>query len=162
MMDDASRFPEIRAQQAKVAKTVPGVFLVNTIDCGSAKDIHPKHKKEVGRRLALLARSKVYGEQLPCEAPEPEQIMSENGGFAVIFKNIGDSFTVRGNVLTGIEAFGPGGEPVEAECRVEGRVLHIRGAGPIARFSFAGRPYTEINLYNGAGIPPLPFEYPEK
>jgi sialate O-acetylesterase len=160
LMDDASRFPEIRAQQAKAAKTVPGVYLANIIDCGAEKDIHPKRKKPVGERLALLARGKVYGEQILCEAPDPEQITAEGAGFAVKFKNSGGSITIRGETLLGLDAFGPDGKPVETECRLEGDTLHIRGAGTISRFCYASRPYMEVNLYNAAGIPGAPFAYP--
>ena len=35
--------------------------MVSNIDLGDAKDIHPKTKREVGRRMAAIALNQTYG-----------------------------------------------------------------------------------------------------
>jgi sialate O-acetylesterase len=40
-----------------------------TTDIGNVKDIHPKNKQEVGRRLALWALAETYGQDLVCSGP---------------------------------------------------------------------------------------------
>lgn len=50
----------LRWAQSYAAKTVENVGLIVTTDIGDAHDIHPKRKREVGRRLSLWARSQVY------------------------------------------------------------------------------------------------------
>ncbi len=40
-----------------------------TIDIGEHTDIHPTNKQEVGRRLALAARSVAYGEKVVYSGP---------------------------------------------------------------------------------------------
>jgi hypothetical protein len=47
---------EIRESQWRTARSVPNTGLAVTIDIGDPKDIHPRNKPEVGRRLSLVAR----------------------------------------------------------------------------------------------------------
>lgn len=67
---DSKGYTQVREKQDIVSKTVPHTGMVSIMDIGSYYDIHPKQKMEVGRRLALLARGKVYGEDLLCESAE--------------------------------------------------------------------------------------------
>ena len=53
---------EIRLAQNKVAATVPGVYVVPTLDIGDLADIHPPRKPELGARMSVFARKYVYGE----------------------------------------------------------------------------------------------------
>ncbi|MBP3476741.1 MAG: hypothetical protein J6K48_10565 [Lachnospiraceae bacterium] len=67
---DSQNYTQVREKQELVSKTIPHTGMVSIMDIGSYYDIHPKQKMEVGRRLALLARGKVYGEDILCESPE--------------------------------------------------------------------------------------------
>lgn len=67
---DSTGYCQVRAMQELVSKSVPNTAMVSIMDIGSYYDIHPKKKMEVGRRLALLARGKVYGENILCDSPE--------------------------------------------------------------------------------------------
>ncbi len=53
---------DIRLAQNKVAATVPGVYVVPTLDIGDLADIHPPRKPELGARMSVFARKYVYGE----------------------------------------------------------------------------------------------------
>jgi sialate O-acetylesterase len=157
--DDGFNFPEIRAQQALTARIVPGVHLCCIIDLGEESDIHPKHKKLVGRRLALLARDKIYGENLLCESPEPEQFIDEAGGMRIVFKNTGEGLSLKGEGLAGLEALAEDGSPLAVDFRIEGNALRVFCPRRIAKLYYAWEPYTEISLYNSAGLPVAPFRY---
>lgn len=55
------------AQQQALA--LPATGMAVTIDIGDPKDIHPRNKQEVGRRLALHARSQLYRQKLETDGP---------------------------------------------------------------------------------------------
>ena len=43
--------------------------MVVTTDIGNAKDIHPKNKQDVAKRLASIALNDVYGKKQVCSGP---------------------------------------------------------------------------------------------
>ncbi|WP_372796536.1 sialate O-acetylesterase [Pontiella sp.] len=57
----------IDAQRRVTAKPNTGMAVLN--DIGEAKDIHPKNKVDVGRRLSLWALDQAYGRELVCSGP---------------------------------------------------------------------------------------------
>ena len=57
-----NHWAELREAQA-MTLDLKNTGMATAIDIGEADDIHPKNKMEVGRRLALVARAKVYGEK---------------------------------------------------------------------------------------------------
>ena len=60
---------ELREAQMLTAQNVPNAGIVTAIDIGDQGDIHPKNKQEVGRRLALAAEAKVYGQKVEYYGP---------------------------------------------------------------------------------------------
>ena len=56
----ASEWAELREAQA-AALALPQTGMASAIDLGQAHNIHPPHKEEVGRRLALQALAIAYG-----------------------------------------------------------------------------------------------------
>lgn len=157
----AINFQVIREQQELVSKTVPGAHMVSIMDCGEKDDIHPKHKRPVGERLALLARGKVYGETILCDAPEAQNARIENGELIIPFLNTGDGLYLKGRRLKSLEltvdgqVIEPKGFSITlSSIKVKGRGLSSAKAIEIR---FAYRNYAEINLYNSAGLPAKPF-----
>ncbi len=59
-----NKWPETRLLQEKTAKELDDVYMAVTIDLGEEKNIHPKDKPEVARRMAIIALDKVYGKDM--------------------------------------------------------------------------------------------------
>ena len=67
-------YKTIRKAQENVTNETAQTYLCSISDAGEQRDIHPKNKKIVGERLALLARGTVYNEDILCSAPIIEKI----------------------------------------------------------------------------------------
>ncbi len=68
---DKKNWCGIRDAQTNVFKNVPHTGMAVALDCGAYNDIHPKKKKEVAHRLALLALNRIYGIISEDEATSP-------------------------------------------------------------------------------------------
>ena len=73
-------FVMIRDEQARI-RELPGCDCATAFDIGDPSDIHPKNKREVGRRLAGLAATLCYGSAE--RARGPEVVKAERKGSAV-------------------------------------------------------------------------------
>ncbi len=133
------------------------------IDIGDADDIHPKNKQEVGRRLALNALYKTYGQNIAYSGPLYDNYKLEGGAVRISFTNTDNGLQVgtdgKGGELTGFYIAGPDRVFHKAEVRIEGNTVVVSSAEvefPVAvRYGWADNPY--CNLYNGAGLPASPF-----
>lgn len=179
MDGSGEKYPELRRRQEAVSKTVPGVHMVSIMDLGMYEDIHPKRKKEVGERLALLARGKIYGEELLCESPEVAGCERTRDGIRLSFSNVGaglweapeepetEKEAGLPSALTGPEEMNEGfviiqgGERVPVdEVVVDGGEILLRALGlkeGPCRVSFAEVPYIRVRIFNSADLPVRPF-----
>lgn len=157
----AVNFHILREQQDQVSKSVPGAHMASIMDAGLERDVHPKHKRPVGERLALLARGKVYGEAILCEPPEPDSLKVENGRLVIAFRHAGDGLRVEGSRLKSLELLVDGQPVNDLEISVVDDTVIVRAGGLAAakelEVRLAYRNYAEVNLYNSASLPAKPF-----
>ncbi|PAD44084.1 hypothetical protein CHH54_03660 [Bacillus sp. 7520-S] len=152
-------FPEVREQQELVSKTIPDTWMISSSDAGMAWDIHPKHKKPIGTRLALLARGHIYGEDLMCDPPEFSSATRVPGGIKISFRHA-DGLHIKGDVVNALSILYPDRtERVPTEATVVKDQLWIKGEFPEqVKILFARRGYYEVNVYNKQDNPLKPFE----
>ncbi len=133
------------------------------IDIGDAKDIHPKNKQEVGRRLAIYALAQTYGQNIAYSGPLYDGYRLEDGAVRISFTNTDNGLRTgvdgRDAKLTGFYIAGPDRVFHDAEVRIEGNTIVVSSDEvkfPVAvRYGWADNP--RCNLYNGAGLPASPF-----
>ena len=155
-----SRYTELRAQQEWVSEHVAGTGMAVITDVGMECDIHPKFKRPVGERLALLARGKVYSEDILCEAPKLISAKLENGKLILEFANAEGGLILKGSNVNALEILRDNDKVTEYVCTVLDTKLilesNIFKLGRSIEVSLACAEYYEVNLYSKAGIPARP------
>jgi sialate O-acetylesterase len=147
----------LRDAQAQ-ALGVPATGMAVTIDIGDARNIHPRNKQEVGRRLALIAKAQVYGIQGAFAGPTFAGAKREGNAMRVRFTNAGARLVALGDVAS-LELAGADGVFHPASSEIDGDTLLVsswEANEPVAvRYAWSNAP--EANLYNDAGLPAVPF-----
>ena len=159
-----ANYPAIRRQQEWISKNVPDTAMASIMDAGMAKDIHPKRKRPVGERLALLAMGKVYGEDILCEAPELTGAEHTGDTLALRFVNTGSGFQVKGASINALQVFANNRELKTFTASASGDFLTIHApalAGAKVEVRLAEVPYCDVNLYSSVGLPAKPFSWHE-
>jgi sialate O-acetylesterase len=150
---------ELRAAQAFVARTVKNSGLALAIDLGDPVDIHPKDKKEVGERLAFCALANHYGKKVVFAGPTFERVESLPGALKLHFKNTDGGLMVKGDKLGEFAVAGDDKKWFWAEAKITGDAVIVSSpqvANPkVASYAWQG--YPRATLYNGAGLPAIPF-----
>jgi sialate O-acetylesterase len=158
---DAENFEVLREKQENVSKILPDVYMASIMDVGMRFDIHPKNKRTVGERLSLLARGKIYGEDIICEAPEIEKIKREKDSIIIEFRNVGDRFILKGNSINGLQLFIDGIEVTTFKANIEGNLICINVKevedNSIVEIRYAWMNYVVVNLYSSGGLSAKPF-----
>lgn len=156
----ASSWAELQNAQTLTLAKLPhtGMAIIN--DIGEAKDIHPRNKKDVGKRLALWALSKDYElETGPISGPIMKEHEIATNGIRVYFDHVGDGLKSRdGGDLKRFEVAGADQKWFWADAAIAedgGSVLISSSevAKPVAaRYAWAANP-EGANLVNSAGLP---------
>ena len=132
-----------------------------TIDIGNEHNIHPANKQDVGARLALLARSIAYKENVVSSGPLFRYAYPEGNTMHVSFAN-STGLKSKGS-LESFEVAGSDGIFNPAVARIEGDTVAVSSptiASPrYVRYAWANysQPEHAPNLYNAAGLPASPF-----
>lgn len=140
---------------------LPSVGQAVTIDIGEARDIHPKNKQDVGRRLALAARAVVYGDaDVVYSGPVYDGSEIRGDRVYLRFKHVGSGLAVGGDVLSGFEICGADGVFHPADAVIEGDQVVVRSgevSSPVrVRYAWSDNPES-ANLMNKEGLPASPF-----
>ena len=152
--------PEIwEAQAATLALANTGMAV--TTDIGNLRDIHPRNKQEVGRRLALWALAKTYGrEDITYSGPLYKSMAVDGNTIHLNFNSIGSGLISRdGEPLTWFEIAGEDKNFVKADATIEGDTIVVSSdavAQPVA-VRFGWHQTAEPNLVNKEGLPASPF-----
>ncbi len=154
------KLAEFWEAQAKVME-IPNAAMAVINDIGNVKDIHPRNKKPVGKRLGLLALSGTYNKKGIISSGATFKSMAIEGDkLRVRFTSTGGKLSSRdGKKLNWFEIVGLGGEFKPAEAVIDGDSILLSSKeieNPRAmRFAWHG--HAEPNLINAAGLPTSAF-----
>lgn len=163
--------PWLREGQS-CALTLPNTGMAVATDLGISDERQPPDKLDVGRRLALLARKRVYGEAVVDSGPRFDEMSREGARIRVKFHDVGGGLTLgaspfQGNndgpmlqtKLTGFAVAGADGKWYAATGLIDGNSVLLTCDAvqhPMeARYNWSG--YPGGNLYNKEGLPAAPF-----
>jgi len=149
---------EIREAQALAAHAVKNAALAVTIDTGDPDNIHPPDKQVVGERLARCALAQYYGKRIPYQGPTFRSAESEPGGLRIRFDHTDGGLTAKGEPGEFAVA-GEDGRWHWAQAKIEGDAVILTSPEvPAPKFArYAWQSFPQATLYNGAGLPAVPF-----
>jgi len=151
-------WPWFREVQLDVLQ-VPHTSVVNTIDLGDEKNIHPADKAPICNRLALLACQDDYGEKIEAQGPVFKRATIEENRVVIEFDKAAGLKTTDGAAPTGFQLAGHDRQWLPAATIIKKNTVELVAEGlampAFVRYAFTGKP--AVNLVNEAGLPAHPF-----
>jgi sialate O-acetylesterase len=156
---NGSTWAELREAQT-MALSLPNTGMAVTTDIGNAKDIHPKNKQDVGKRLAAIALNNVYKKNNVYSGPIYQSMKVEGSRIIISFTNVAGGLVSKGGELKGFEIAGMGGQFYPAVATIDNNRVIVENE--TVRFPAAVRygwkdDAGENNLFNKEGFPASPF-----
>lgn len=156
-----SDWAELREAQTMTMSKLPNTGEAVIIDIGEGKDIHPRNKVDVGRRLARWALANEYGFDISYHSPIYKAIDISGGRATLTFDHVAGGwrpFDVREPV--GFTIAGADKKFVRATAKlIAGNKIEVSSdqvPEPVSvRYAWADNPV--CNMYTVAGLPLTPF-----
>ena len=155
------KYAELREAQFNML-SVTNTGMAVTMDIGEINNIHPRNKLDVGKRLALCAKAKTYGENIIYSGPVYESSSLENGKMRIIFKpeTLGTGLTTNnGNTPANFTIAGSSAIFYPATAEINGSDILVSSTqvpDPLTvRYAFSNAVIT--NLMNSENLPAVPF-----
>jgi sialate O-acetylesterase len=160
-----SDWAELREAQTMTMKALPNTGEAVIIDLGEGKDIHPKNKQDVAKRLARWALAETYKVPgIACRSPLYKAMEKQGAKIVLAFDHVEPKaggwrpFDVNepiGFTIAGADRkFVPAKAKIMPDGRIE--VWSDAVADPVAvRYAWADNP--KCNMYSATGLPLTPF-----
>jgi len=163
--EQGSTWAELREAQTQTL-SLPNTGMAVTVDIGESRDIHPRNKLDVGKRLAANALHTVYGVDKPFSSPMYAGMKIDSKQVTVQFSHAFGGLMVKNKYgyVNGFELAGADQKfyPARAALIADGNgdkvlVTCEEVPAPVAvRYAWADDP-NDVNLFNKAGFPANPF-----
>lgn len=158
--NDPCQLPRMWDSQMRATR-LPQTGLAPTTDIGDPYQIRPTNKKEVGRRLALLALHGCYGRDgLTCSGPIFKKATREGSHVRIHFDNPGEGLkTSDGLPPTWFEVAGEDKKffPAQAEIDNDSVLIWNENVTDARLVRFNWHQEAQSNLINVEGLPAYPF-----
>lgn len=151
----------IREAQMRLHQEGVVTGIAVALDCGEYNNIHPVHKTEVARRLALQALYHVFGKGAKEEVYGPiyKECAVDGSSMRIYFDYAQQGFEVRGETITNFELAGEDGRfvPAKAEIQENNIVLSSEVVAAPVQARYMWIDYAEVTLFGANGLPVAPF-----
>ncbi|WP_405563429.1 sialate O-acetylesterase [Polaribacter sp. Asnod6-C07] len=141
------------------ATELSNVSVVNTIDLGDVKNIHPTDKLPIGQRTALLAAKKTLNVKGEAQGPIFKKVEVLQGKLLVHFNHAEGLKTTNGKAPSGFWITDNSQKWVKATAKLEGETVLLSSPEvknpKYIRYAFSGKP--TVNLVNKSELPAYPF-----
>lgn len=158
--DDPYHLAKVREAQLATLG-VPNTGMAVTMDIGNLDDIHPRNKKDVGKRLALWALAKDYGRRgMVYSGPLYKTMTLEGNKIRIRFDHAGSGLaSLDGKPLTCFEIAGADKEFRKARAAIDGDTVLVwaDAVDEPAAVRFGWHQEAQPNLMNKEGLPASPF-----
>ena len=149
---------QLRDAQRKALESTSKTGMAILSDVGEENDIHPRNKKDVGERLALLALMNDYGFDIVSSGPLYKSHQNFSKYIEVDFKSKGTGLITEGN-LNGFEIAGLNGVFHKASAKIinnKVRVSSKKVNNPI-NVRYGWENWFKGTLFNKEGLPASSF-----
>ena len=157
---DRPSWPWFRDSQRRMLQSIPNSGMAVSSDHGDSLDVHPRHKREIGERLAHWALNKTYGHDILPSGPLYRSATFKDGAAYVTFDYGKGMHSSDGGRLRTFEIAGHDGLFVPAEAQIiDGKTVKV-WSGQIRNPKFVRygwQPFTRANLVNEAELPASTF-----
>jgi len=155
-----SSWAELREAQNMTAAQLSACGVASAIDIGEARDIHPKNKQDVGKRLQLAALKIAYGKDIVFSGPTYKSSKIEGNKIILTFDNVGGGLRAHNGNLQRFAIAGKDKKFIWARAVIKGSTVIVsnsRVKNPVAvRYAWSNNP-EGCNLYNKEELPAIPF-----
>ena len=165
-------YAKVREAQRKSLE-IPKTGMAVIIDIGEARDIHPKNKQDVGKRLSRWALADEFGKKIVKSGPLFKEMEIKDGKAIISFEHVGEGLIVgekkgleptkevENGTLKRFAIAAADKKWVWADAVIDGEKVVVSSPDvqePVAvRYAFSMNP-EGCNLYNKEGLPASPFK----
>ncbi|MBK8712174.1 MAG: sialate O-acetylesterase [Niastella sp.] len=148
-----------REMQSFLPVENPRTYMAVSLDVGDSLNVHPKNKKIIAERLALLVEKFSYHKNITASGPVWQSIKMKNNRLILSFANAITLSTKNNQPLTGFELVNHKGIFIPANGVIHENKIEfsIPAKEKIKRLVYAWQPFTRANLINEAGLPASAF-----
>lgn len=158
---EESDWAELREAQTMTMDKLSNTGEAVIIDIGEGRDIHPRNKQDVAKRLARWALARDYGIKIDYRSPTYKQMRKQDGKIVLTFDHVGEGglYTFDVDRPRGFTIAGSDRKFVNANATLRENQIEVWAdavADPVAvRYAWANNPV--CNVQSREGLPLTPF-----
>ena len=149
----------VREVQIQTAQLVPNCGAAITVDTGEADNIHPKEKRTVGERLALLALAGHYHRAILASGPIFRSQEQQGNTLRLHFDAASGALAIHGETPGEFAVAGPDRKWRWTTAKIDGETIIVPApdvSSPVAvRYAWQANP--KATLFNTADLPAAPY-----